>query len=90
MLYLKKLVKNMSLKVMSNSSHYFFPSFWQYINFTLEKRHVFCGYPRVDPFFGIFIRMEVLLNQAMCHRSEQVNWKGQCLVNMAGRVGLLI
>ena len=39
------------------------------MNSTSEKRHVFRGYPRVDPFFGISIKMEVLLSQAMCHQS---------------------
>lgn len=29
-------------------------------------------YPRIDSSFGIFIRMEVLLSQAMWHRSKQI------------------
>ena len=32
--------------------------------------HVFWVYLRVDPFFGIFIRMEVSLSQTICYRSD--------------------
>ena len=67
----QKLVRSMSLKVLSIPSHYFFQCFWQHLNSTLEK-YVFWGSPQINPFFGIFIRMKVLLSQAKCHWSEQV------------------
>ena len=72
MLYFKYVVKSMSLKILPITSHYFLPSFWQFTDSISEELLVFWSYPRIDPFFGIFIRMEVLLSQAMSHRPEQV------------------
>ena len=41
------------------------------VGYHLEKRCVFWGDPRIDPFFDFFIRAEMLINQASCHRSKQ-------------------
>ena len=63
-------------KVLSVASHYFFPSFRQLSETISKKRCVFWGDPRIEPFFDFFIRAEMLMSQAMCHRSKQmvVGW----------------
>ena len=37
-----------------------------------KKRCVFSGDSRIDPFFDFFIRAEMLMSQAVCHRSKQM------------------
>jgi len=69
MLYFKKIIKNISLKILFIAIHYFFSTFWQHLNSTSEKRHIFWDYPTIDLLFGIF---------------TNDNRKGQYLVNMAG------
>ena len=65
--HFQKLV-NISLKVLSIASLYFFLSFWQLFNSTSEKKHTSfkANYESSHIFFHL------LLSPAMCHRSEQV------------------
>ena len=42
----------------------------------MEKRCLFWSHPRIDPFFDFFIRGEMLVSQAFCHRSKQMVSEG--------------
>ena len=81
MSHFSKLVKNMSLKVLSIASHYFFPSFWQYMNSTSEKRHVFC-------FWHLHKNRSAAQPGHVSLNGTSDNRKGQSLVNTADGVRL--
>ena len=69
-LYFRKVIISWSFKQLSIVSHYFFPSFWQHADITLEKRLVFWSYQRIDPFFGI--SKQVVIRRMNVWRIRQV------------------
>ena len=71
-IYFKTKWKNRSIKVLSIADYDFFPSLRQFSNSISKKWYVFWVDPRIDPFFDFFIRAEMLMSQAMCHRSKQM------------------
>ncbi|GBL90239.1 hypothetical protein AVEN_130351-1 [Araneus ventricosus] len=68
----------MSLKVLSIASYYFFQSFQQHLNSMLENDTSFEAIRESIHFLQLH-KIEKLLSQAMCHRSEDV-------INVRGNV----
>ena len=74
--FIKLMTFNYLFEVLSVASHYFLPSCWQLSDTISKKRCVFWVNPRIAPFFDFFIRAEMLISQAVCHRSKQMVVEG--------------
>ena len=63
-----------------------FPSLRQFSNSISKKWCVFWGDSQIDPFFYFFIRAEILMSQAVCHRLKQmvVGWSNVWTVRRVG------
>lgn len=71
-LYREKMGTYLFFKVLAIANHYFFPSFWQFINIIWKTLFRFLIFSFIDLFRDIFIRTEVLLSECERHRWKQM------------------
>jgi len=62
---------NRSVKVLSITAYYFFPSLRQFSNSISKKWLVFEGDPSLEPIFDFYERNEPVTCQIVLHPSEQ-------------------
>jgi len=93
MFSLKKVIKKHVTESIAHSivaSHYLFPSFWQPLNSTSEKRHVFEDIRESTNFWYLYKNESAAQPGHFPSIGTSDNGKGQYLMNTVGEIELSI